>query len=488
MPGSKSQIKILIVDDDEDDYFLTSDVIRHIPGSSFHIDWCPKYKDALQHMIAHDYDLYFVDYRLGAKSGVDLLKEALANNCEEPIILLTGKGNYEVDIEAMQIGAVDYLIKTDIGLEKMERSIRYALDRSATLKALKANERKYRGIFEKSKDLVFLTDDMLDFQDVNDAGVALLGYSQEELLQMNLCDLIEQAQHKNYITQALQSNRDLKDWEVVLVSKNGEKKYCILSARREEDHTGYSFVQGIIHDITNLKKMEKATLQGEKLAAAGRLVRTLAHEVRNPLNNITLSIEQMQHDMKDDASGIYLDIINRNSKRISDLISELLNTSRPSEITLEECIIQSVLDDVLSASIDRLTLNKIKLKVDYPDESVWIMADSEKLKLALLNIVTNAIEAMEVEVGELSIKVNTSYGNTILEILDNGCGISEENISRLFEPYFTQKRNGMGLGLAFTLNIIQSHKANIEVSSKEGMGTKFTITFPPIFTQLESEE
>lgn len=480
MSIADQRIKILIVDDDEDDYFLTGDVIRRIPGSDFKIDWCPKYKDALNLMIAREYDLYFVDYRLGAKSGVDLLKEALDNGCEEPIIMLTGKGNYEVDIEAMQIGAVDYLIKTDLGVEKMERCIRYALDRAATLKALKANERKYRSIFEKSKDLVFLTDEMLNFHDVNDAGVTLFGYTKEELVQMNLCDLVEQAQHKNFLTQLLQTKRELVDWEVVLLSKDGERKYCLISAKLEEDYSGYSFVQGIIHDITNLKKMEKTTLQGEKLAAAGRLVRTLAHEVRNPLNNITLSIEQMQHDMKDETSSIYIDIIQRNSKRISDLISQLLNTSRPSEITLEECIMQSVLDEVVSASIDRLTLNKMKLKVDYPQESLVIMADCEKLKLALLNIVVNAIEAMEEGKGELSISLADTGDNIVLQVTDNGCGISEESIARLFEPYFTQKRNGVGLGLAFTLNILQSHKANIEVTSTEGVGTTFTVSFPNV--------
>ncbi len=480
MSIADQRIKILIVDDDEDDYFLTGDVIRRIPGSDFKIDWCPKYKDALNLMISREYDLYFVDYRLGAKSGVDLLKEALGNGCEEPIIMLTGKGNYEVDIEAMQIGAVDYLIKTDLGVEKMERCIRYALDRAATLKALKANERKYRSIFEKSKDLVFLTDEMLNFHDVNDAGVTLFGYTKEELVQMNLCDLVEQAQHKNFLTQLLQTKRELVDWEVVLLSKDGERKYCLISAKLEEDYSGYSFVQGIIHDITNLKKMEKTTLQGEKLAAAGRLVRTLAHEVRNPLNNITLSIEQMQHDMKDETSSIYIDIIQRNSKRISDLISQLLNTSRPSEITLEECIMQSVLDEVVSASIDRLTLNKMKLKVDYPQESLVIMADCEKLKLALLNIVVNAIEAMEEGKGELSISLADTGDNIVLQVTDNGCGISEESIARLFEPYFTQKRNGVGLGLAFTLNILQSHKANIEVTSTEGVGTTFTVSFPNV--------
>jgi PAS domain S-box-containing protein len=488
MPDKKDQIKILIVDDDEDDYLITSEYIKHIPGSNFKIDWCPKYADALRHMISHDYSLYFVDYRLGARSGVDLLKEALANKCEEPIILLTGKGNYEVDIEAMQIGAVDYLIKTELSVEKMERCIRYALERSATLKALKANERKYRSIFEKSKDIVFLADEELDFKDVNNASESILGYDKGELLQMNLCDLIEQAQHKKFLQQQLQAGKDIADWEVMLMAKSGEKKYCLLSAKMENDLSEPAFVQGIIHDITNLKRMEKTTLQTEKLAAAGRLVRTLAHEVRNPLNNITLSIEQMQQDLQDDTSRVYMDIIHRNSRRISDLISQLLNTSRPSEIKLEPSVLQSILDEVIGASIDRITLKRLQLKVSYPDVPVSIMADAEKLKLAFLNIVTNAIEAMEEGAGTLGLTILEEEDQVRVRISDDGCGISEENISRLFEPYFTQKRNGVGLGLALTLNILQSHRANIEVSSQEGVGTTFTITFPPAMDDFSDSE
>ncbi|RYD58146.1 MAG: PAS domain S-box protein [Sphingobacteriales bacterium] len=474
----QSNISILIVDDDQDDFIITSEYIKHIPGSSFVIDWCPKYDDALKHMMQHDYDLYFVDYRLGAKSGVDLLKEALDNDCEEPIILLTGKGNYRVDIEAMQLGAVDYLVKTELNIEKMERSIRYALERAATLKALKANERKYRSIFENSKDIVFLTDDMLEFKDVNDAIMPFLGYTKEEVMGMNLCDLMDQAQHKKFLQQSLQSRKEVNDWEVILTTKSGEKKACILTASLEEDYTDFIYVQGIIHDITNLKKIEKATLQAEKLAAAGRLVRTLAHEVRNPLNNITLSVEQMQQDLKDDMSLMYLDIIMRNSRRISDLISELLSSSRPTDIALQEYALQLIMDDVISIAIDRITLKKIKLSVSYPDQGLQVVADKEKLKIALLNIVINAVEAMEEQQGHLHVELQDKGQYAVLRITDNGCGISEENITRLFEPYFTQKRNGMGLGLAFTLNIIQAHKATVEVSSKEGIGTTFTITFP----------
>ncbi len=482
--------RILIIDDDEDDFIITSDYIKHIPGSSFKIDWCYKYNDALNHMLAHNYDLYFVDYRMGAKTGVDLLKEALNNDCHEPIILLTGKGNYKVDIEAMQLGAVDYLIKTDLSVEKMERSIRYALDRAATMKALRDNEKKYRSIFEKSKDLVFLADESLNFKDVNDAATALLEYTRLEMLGMNLVDLIEQAQHKKYLLQALQNKYEIDDWEVVLTTKNGEKKTCVLSATHVKDSFDSSFVQGIIHDITNLKRAEKVTLQAEKMAATGRLVRTLAHEVRNPLNNITLSVEQMAQDVKDDQMALYMNIIERNSKRISLLISELLNTSYPSEIKLVEQHLQGILDDVIGAAIDRLTLKHIRLEVNYPDVPVAVFADREKLKIALLNIVINAIEAMEENVGSLSITLVQQSRNVVLTIKDNGCGISEENITRLFEPYFTQKRNGVGLGLAFTLNILQAHKAEIEVNSAPNNGTEFVITFPSssIYKSTEVKE
>lgn len=478
MNAIQKNARILIIDDDEDDFFITSEYIKSIPGQTFKIEWRKNYKEGMAALLEKTHDLYFVDYLLGAKSGVDFLKEAMSHHCEEPIVLLTGKGNYDVDIQATQFGAVDYLVKTDLTTEKLERCIRYALGRADTLKALRSNERKYRSIFEKSKDVVFVTDRSLDFKEVNTAIQVQLGYSTAEILEKNLCDLIEQPAQKSFLQHAMLSLTEVNDWEVTLIGKSGEKKIYILTLTIDDMDKQDSYVQGILHDITNLKKEEKATLQAEKLAAAGRLVRTIAHEVRNPLNNITLSVEQMQHDIKDESMQLYMNIIQRNGKRINDLISELLNTSRPSDNTLEKQALQNIIDDVISASIDRLTLKKIKLKLSYPNEEQEIMADREKLKLALLNIVINAIEAMEEQVGELSVSVLQRNNNVLLVISDNGSGISEENISRLFEPYFTQKRNGVGLGLTFTLNILQAHKGNIEVTSQLGKGTSFTITFP----------
>jgi PAS domain S-box-containing protein len=470
--------RILIVDDDEDDFLITSDYIKSIDSAAFKIDWCSTYAKAVDHIRISEHDIYLVDYRLGVKTGLDLLKEAVRLNCEQPIILLTGKGNQAVDKEAMQVGAVDYLIKSELNTEKLERSIRYSLERSASLKALRANERKYRSIFERSKDAVFITDEALRFKNINSATAELLGYTTEELSLLSLYELITEG--KDRVSQSLEQTKEIDDAEIILINKQGEKKICILSATLEIDNTGAPYVQGIIHDITNLKRAEKAALQAEKLAATGRLVRTLAHEVRNPLNNIQMSVEQLITSNKSEDDALFLEIIQRNSKRINDLITELLNSARPTELVFKKAILQGVLDDSISAALDRITLQHINMRVRYPETPCYIQADNSKLKIAFLNIIINAVEAMKDMQGELTIAINPTAGAYVVEIIDNGCGISSENISKLFEPYFTSKRNGMGLGLAATLNILQAHKAHIDVKSKENMGTTFLISFPAI--------
>ena len=216
----------------------------------------------------------------------------------------------------------------------------------------------------------------------------------------------------------------------------------------------------------------------EKLGATGRLVRTLAHEVRNPLNNINMSVEQLAHAPESQESELFLDIIQRNSKRIGDLITELLDSARPSDLVFEKCTLQSIMDESIAEALDRITLQRINMQIRYCNEPCWMMANKEKLKIAFLNIIINGVEAMTANKGELDIDIETTGIVHRVMIRDNGCGIPEENLSRLFEPYFTSKRNGMGLGLAATLNILQSHKAHIDLSSAVGEGTTFIITFP----------
>lgn len=474
-------VRLLIIDDDEDDFYITSEYLKPITEYKLTTDWCYRYSDAIQYLGHRTYDMYFVDYRLGAKTGLDFLKEAVRLGCEEPIVLLTGKGNKDVDIEAMQMGATDYLIKTELNTDKLERCIRYSLERTSYLKALRANEKKYRSIFELSKDAVFTADKSLVFSDANLATSILLGYSRQELTKMTVYDLVADELDKELLQKFVQEEGEVNDLEIEFQTKNLEKKTCIFSITVTVDNSG-SYYQGLMHDITNLKRAEKANLLIEKLGATGRLVRTLAHEVRNPLNNINMSVEQLVQGSEgsNDESQLFLDIIQRNSKRIGDIITELLDTSRPSDLVFEKCTLQAIMDESISEALDRITLQHVNMQIKYSNEPCFIMANKEKLRIAFLNIIINAVEAVPAITGELSIMVDTSKEFHVVTIKDNGCGIPEENISRLFEPYFTSKRNGMGLGLAATLNILQSHKANIDVVSVVKQGTTFTITFPAI--------
>ncbi len=473
---------ILVIDDDEDDFLIIQDLIHRIPNGKFEVEWCHDFHLGLRKACQNPWGINFVDHNLGAHTGMELLREARLQNCESPIILLTGTDNRELDLEAIHLGAADYLVKSELTVEKLERCIRYAIDRRDSLMALRENEQKYRSIFEKSKDLVFISDEELHFQEVNNAALELTGYTPDELKGQDFCDLIANPEDRQFLKDSMQKDGEVNDWEVALQMKSGEKKICILTATKEQPHYTSGFIQGILHDITILRRQERLTLQSEKLAATSRLVRALAHEVRNPLNNITLSAEQLQQDVPlSEAGELYLSIIQRNAQRISDLISELLTSSKPSEVVLRKSSLQAIVDEVIAASIDRITLKKIRLEIQFPDQPVMVLADPEKLSLALLNVMTNAIEAVEEGKGRLAIAIQLEPDAAILQIEDNGCGISEENLARLFEPYFTQKRNGMGLGLPFTRNILQAHRATIDVSSELHSGTRFSFSFPRHF-------
>jgi len=471
-------VRILIVDDDEDDFIILKEYISRIEGLEFQVDWCGKYKEAREKVCEGTYHLYFIDYVLGARSGLELIQESISGSCEEPFILLTGNGNHAIDLKAMESGAVDYLVKGELSTEKLERCIRYSLDRAASLKALRTSERKFRNIFERSKDTVFIADVNLAFTEINDASFGLLKYSREELLTKDLYSFISDKNDVAFIQQALIESGEVYDKEIEVTTKNGERKICILTFSREVDINGSFYIQGILHEITALKKAEQTTLLLEKLNMASRLVRILAHEVRNPLNNIMLAAEQLGAIVSNEESAIYFDIINRNNKRIGDLITELLNSAKATPVTIEKTSLQSIMDQSIEAAKDRINLRNIQLIRDYLEEEAWIMADNEKLKIAFLNIIINAIEAMEEDKGQLNIVIRKNDDQQFMvSIQDNGCGISRKDIARLFEPYFTSKKNGMGLGLTSSLNILQSHKATLDVQSNPNEGTVFNLYF-----------
>lgn len=476
MPN-QNKIRIAIIEDDEDDYLIIKDYISEIEGKSFMVDWFQDYNAAIQAMKNKEYQLYFVDYFLGHKTGLDLLDEAAQLNCREPIILLTGLGNKAIDIKAMERGATDYLVKNDLSTEKLERCIRYSLERASFLKELKSREAKYRTLFESSKDAVFITDDQLNFSEVNDAAVQLLGYSENELVGKNLRDFISGTHLNGKLRSLNEKSGYIEDKEIKIINNINETRDCLLSLASQpqaDDET--MMMHGIIHDITNFKKAELANMQAEKLAANERLIRMLAHEIRNPLNNIILSIDQLLPQEKDEMQKSFLNIIQRNSLRINNIITELLNLAKPSELILVEHSLQDVMEESLTRTNDRMKLQNIHVKKDLPSEPLLIQADKEKLVIAFTNIIINAIEAMDTN-GLLTISITNADDSYNVCIKDDGKGFAQEYVSRLFEPFFTLKKTGMGLGLTVSYSILQSHNAKIRVHSKEKQGTEFHINF-----------
>ncbi|WP_353717890.1 ATP-binding protein [Dyadobacter sp. 676] len=467
-------IRVLLVDDDEDDYFLTREYFQDLVNWKFDITWCATFKDAETQIRNHKYDLYLFDYLLGESTGIDLIELACSFECEEPIILLTGKGDTKIAVEALRLGAADYLIKSELDAEKLERSIRYALERTSVLKALRHSERRYRRIFEESNDFLFISDPEGNIIDFNDAATVLTGYSGEELKDKNLTQLVEAPLFATLWKDI--ADQPIHDHEVRLLTKDGDKKYCLFSATVEVDDE-HPYIQGRLHDMTARKQSEKERLFSEKMAVTGRLVRMLAHEVRNPLTNVNLSAEQLEMELTDEDQKFYTQIIKRNCTRINDLITQLLQPSSSEDIELVESSVHSVLTQAISAALDRVQLKRIQIVNEFADEELALPLDRVSLQMAFLNLITNAIEAMEEDKGVLRITTRSVGDQIQVLFTDNGSGISEEHMDKIFEPYFTGKNNGMGIGLSTTMSIIHAHHGRIEVQSQLGVGTTFTISF-----------
>lgn len=473
-------IKLLLVDDDEDDFYLTSDYLKGILSMKFEITWAKSFNEALVQLEDCDFDLCFFDFLLGAKTGLDLIKIALQKNVNCPIVLLTGKGDNQVDIEAMRLGAMDYLVKSTLDSEKLYRCIRYSIERAEVVRRTRENESRLRKIFAQLKDSVLLkrfdTDSIFYF---NQSALDLLGFEESEMLDKKIQDFLAYPLTWTKNAENLEEKGIVENVEMWFLRKNGEKVLCSMHATIHEDSDKNPYYLMVIQDITQRKRVERENILSEKAASTARLARALAHEVRNPLTNIHLALDQLQPELVDEDHQLFADIIRRNGHRINALITELLNSFRQQETTLQDVSVNELLDEILVDANDRLNLKKINLIKKY-GEDLMLRVDIPKIKIALLNLIMNSIEAMQENVGELIISTYLVGNQSYIKIKDNGVGISEENLNRLFEPYFTSKPNGIGLGLTATLSILQSHRATVEVESELNQGSVFTVAFPLI--------
>ncbi|MBI4824356.1 MAG: HAMP domain-containing protein [Nitrospirae bacterium] len=229
--------------------------------------------------------------------------------------------------------------------------------------------------------------------------------------------------------------------------------------------------------MQELKKTQEDLVQAAKLAAIGELASNVAHEINNPLTSILGYAELLREES--DLSGVLRDIeiIEKESLRARDIVHQLLEFSRKRALSMEMVKINSILKDVIGLVSIQLKDTKIKIMESYGDIPL-IEGDANQLKQVFLNIINNAIFALQDE-GVLEISTYSKQDNIYITISDTGKGIPKEIMSRLFEPFFTTKKEkGTGLGLSISYKIVQSHNGRIEVESEENKGSKFTVILP----------
>lgn len=247
---------------------------------------------------------------------------------------------------------------------------------------------------------------------------------------------------------------------------------------RRDEHWVDEYVL-LIRNITNQKNIQKALISAEKLSIQGEIARTLAHELRNPLASIGLATEVIRKKLELMANNEfknYLGILNRSTKTLNNLVTNLLNSSNYTPAKLKKADLGKIIDITLEKASDRIYLSGIKVVKNYKG-SFPILADQEKLIIALLNIVVNASEATTPDKGLITLDIKEHKTDFMLSISDNGHGLEKDQIDHLFEAFYTNKATGVGVGLNSVKSILEEHDAKIKVESKPNLGTTFKIYF-----------
>jgi PAS domain S-box-containing protein len=267
MAGHK--IRILLVDDDEDDYIITRDLLSEIGEMEFDLDWVGTYGTALEVISRADHDVYLVDFGLGERNGLDLLRDALARGCKAPIILLTGQGDHEIDIEAMKAGAADYLVKGQIAAPLLERSIRYAIERAQTLQQLRNSEDEYRRLFNSHPVPMWVYDvATYRFLAVNDAAIKNYGYTSEEFLSMTIRDIYPPEDVRVFVEEV---SVGLPQHGVTATKRHVRKDRSIFEAEvtsRDIAFTGRRARLAMAIDITERQRIDAAFRKSEEHAGS----------------------------------------------------------------------------------------------------------------------------------------------------------------------------------------------------------------------------
>jgi PAS domain S-box-containing protein len=432
-------------------------------------------------------DQYLIDnYNLFKRANVNLLeisqffsqgRYAILNAMEnddshdyDPIILL---GFADEIIE--QIFARYGMIHQQASMQEI------TLDRDRIAAKLEMNEQYLNDILYSSDSAIMMIDNEEKFIAWNKGAESIFGYTEEEVIgkpsSLLLPDDEKYSEELNIIKKEVNNKGYISIFDTERKTKEGNIVSVKLSVSKLPNTNGeYSGRSVIIKDYTEVKKLQQQIDQSEKLAVLGQLAAGVAHEIGNPLASISSLVQILQRRNKDSFTNEQLANIKENIDRISRIVRELIDFSRPPSREQES----TEITDVIKTAIGIVKYDKRVKKVDFNTDlqpslpNVNIIPD--QLLQVFVNILINALDAIQ-GTGTIEVTSGEENDNVIVEISDNGCGMNQKTAEQIFDPFFTTKEVG-GLGLTVSYGIIKRFGGEIKVNSKLNEGSKFSVILP----------
>jgi signal transduction histidine kinase len=245
----------------------------------------------------------------------------------------------------------------------------------------------------------------------------------------------------------------------------------------------------IMRDAESVRRIGDEIEMSRRLSASGRVTGGVAHEVKNPINAIVLHLQLLQNKLAqlDPDTRRHMDIIGSEIHRLDRVVQTLVDFMRARELHLTEVDLRRLLDEVAQLAAPDAEQHGVNLMREMPDEPLPVKADVDFMKQALLNVVLNGIQAMP-QGGQLAISAHREESMVVAEVRDRGLGIPPDVQDKIFELYFTTKKDGNGIGLAQTYQILQWHYGSVEFESREGQGTTFRFRLPLATSSLGAEQ
>ena len=317
---------------------------------------------------------------------------------------------------------------------------------------------------------------------VNKSAERLLPFIGGDPHEKKVWDALDDREIAQFLRENLEGQERVYDKEFTLDSSGVMR---ILSCSIMPLVLSGKILGNLVHaeDVTDRRGKEARLRRAESLASLTTLAAGVAHEIKNPLGSIGIHIQLIQKELaKNGNSGTksihnYLDVLNEEVERLNGIVIDFLFAVRPMNISPERNNINSVVHDTIEFVKYELEEANIEVRQELSDRLPRLDLDDKYLKQAILNVIKNAISAMP-EGGIMTLRTHQDSDFVFLSISDTGTGIKEENVVKIFEPYFTTKEFGSGLGLTVVYKIIKEHGGDISIQTKDGEGTTFTLSFP----------